>query len=164
MDFFSRITTVPYVRKIMFNDPATIVFWDDGTKTVVKVAPGDKYVPYYGFLAALAKKIYGNNTKVQEMIRPWLPEEEKPAEKKQCHCGMNAGCLFFDNLDDLSFKEEMDKKVANIPPTATVKLRVGDTDGDKKKDKITDEDVGEFLDALYDLFMLESLKKELGIK
>lgn len=161
MDFFSRITTVPYVRKIMFNDPATIVFWDDGTKTVVKVTPGDKYVPYYGFLAALAKKIYGNNTRVQEMIRPWLPEEEKPVEKKTCLCGTKAGCLF---CDDLSYEGDKAQKVGSIPANATVKLTIGDTDGDKKKDKITDEDVGEFLDALYDLFMLESLKKELGIK
>ena len=66
----------PVVRRILFTDPATIVFWDDGTKTVVKTTGDDKFVPYYGFLAALAKKVYGSNMRVQEMIRPWLPKEE----------------------------------------------------------------------------------------
>ena len=75
-----KIMCIPEVRRILFNDPATIVFWKDGTKTVVRVTEGDRYVPYYGFLAALAKKVYGSNTRVQEMIRLWLPS----AEEKKC--------------------------------------------------------------------------------
>lgn len=31
------------IVKVIFNDPATIVFWDDGKKTVVKCQGGDKF-------------------------------------------------------------------------------------------------------------------------
>ena len=30
---------VPKIEKVIFNDPATIVFWVDGSKTVVKTMP-----------------------------------------------------------------------------------------------------------------------------
>ena len=33
----------PGIKKVIFNDPATIVLWDDGTKTVVKCSEGDTY-------------------------------------------------------------------------------------------------------------------------
>lgn len=66
------------VKRIIFNDPATIVFWEDGTKTVVKVTKGDKYNKYFGFLAALAKKVYGSNTEVQKIIEK--KGEETPAK------------------------------------------------------------------------------------
>ena len=29
------------IRKVIFNDPATIVLWSDGSKTVVKCGPED---------------------------------------------------------------------------------------------------------------------------
>ena len=31
------------IVKVIFNNPATIVYWLDGTKTVVKCQPGDVY-------------------------------------------------------------------------------------------------------------------------
>ena len=33
----------PGIKKVIFNDPATVVIWDDGTKTVVKCSEGDTY-------------------------------------------------------------------------------------------------------------------------
>lgn len=33
---------------VIFNGPATIVFWNDGTKTVVKCSDGDEYDPESG--------------------------------------------------------------------------------------------------------------------
>ena len=32
-----------YIQEVIFNKPATIVKWDDGTKTVVKCGKYDKY-------------------------------------------------------------------------------------------------------------------------
>ena len=58
----------PTAKRIIYNAPATIVFWADGTKTVVKVMDGDTFDEYSGFAAALCKKIYGNNSKVKRMI------------------------------------------------------------------------------------------------
>lgn len=72
--------TVPTyaVKKIIYNPPATIVFWEDGSKTVVKCSQYDEYDPYFGFLAALAKKVYGNPSRVRKIVDKWAPEEEEP--------------------------------------------------------------------------------------
>lgn len=56
------------VSKIIFNPPATIVFWEDGTKTVVKCAEEDEFSEYYGFLVALGKKVYENNSQIKKLI------------------------------------------------------------------------------------------------
>lgn len=68
-----HILTTPrvQVKRIIFHDPATIVFWQDGTKTVVKCMPGQPYSEYYGFLAALAKKVYGSNSAVERIVREY---------------------------------------------------------------------------------------------
>ena len=55
-------------KKILFNYPATIVFWKDGTKTVVKCAAGTDPDLYNAFCAALAKKISGSNSHLKKVI------------------------------------------------------------------------------------------------
>lgn len=56
------------VKKIIFNNPATIVFWLDGTKTVCKAMEGQEFSEYYGFLACLAKKMFGSNSAINRLI------------------------------------------------------------------------------------------------
>jgi hypothetical protein len=74
---------VPKVKRIIFNDPATIVFWEDGTKTVVKCMQGYEFSEYYGFVCALAKKLYGSNSKVVSVIKKHATTvEKKPQEVK----------------------------------------------------------------------------------
>ncbi len=52
---------IPEVREIRYNGPATIVFWEDNTKTVVKVQPGEEYYdPDKAFAMAVCKKLFGN--------------------------------------------------------------------------------------------------------
>ncbi len=65
------------ITKVIFNDPATIVFWRDGTKTVVKCNPGDTFDPEKGLAMACTKKLFGNNGFYYDIFRKWLPEEEK---------------------------------------------------------------------------------------
>ena len=57
-------------EKIIFqNNYATIVYWNDGTKTVVKRADeDDKFIPEVGFAMALVKRIYGNRSEVLRWI------------------------------------------------------------------------------------------------
>ena len=45
-------------EKVIFNDPATIVFWKDGTKTVVKCMEGDIYNPEVGLAMCFCKKVF----------------------------------------------------------------------------------------------------------
>lgn len=50
---------VPAIKEVIFHKPATIIYWGDGTKTVVKTAPGVEFSEYNGFCAAVAKKLFG---------------------------------------------------------------------------------------------------------
>ena len=47
------------MKKVIFNDPATIVFWNDGTKTVVKAENGDEFDAEKGLAMAVVKKTIG---------------------------------------------------------------------------------------------------------
>lgn len=49
------------IEKVIFNEPATIVFWNDGTKTVVKAQNGDAFDKEKGLAMAISKKTLGNN-------------------------------------------------------------------------------------------------------
>lgn len=65
------------ITKVIFNNPATIVFWRDGTKTVVKCNPGDVFDPEKGLAMACTKKLFGNNGFYYDIFRKWLPKEEE---------------------------------------------------------------------------------------
>lgn len=47
-------------KKIIFNGPATIVMWTDGTKTVVKQSNLDDYDYEKGFAMCVVKKVFGD--------------------------------------------------------------------------------------------------------
>ena len=59
------------IKKVIFNAPATIVFWEDGTKTVVK-ADEEDYDPEKGLAMAIAKKSYGNKGNYFNIFKKWL--------------------------------------------------------------------------------------------
>lgn len=65
----------PTIKNVVFNAPATIVMWGDGTKTVVKCAPGEVYDPEKGLAMAMAKKMLGNEGNYYKLFRKWLPED-----------------------------------------------------------------------------------------
>ena len=67
-NFMFTFSTAPKVSRIIRNGPATIVFWNDGTKTVVKKAENSYDDPYAAFCAALAKKVYGSNSAVKKIL------------------------------------------------------------------------------------------------
>lgn len=54
----TRIPTNPFynpIKKVIFNDPATIVFWKDGTKTIVKCQEGVTFDPEKGLAMAISR-------------------------------------------------------------------------------------------------------------
>lgn len=69
-------------KRIIYNNPATIVFWKDGTKTVVKKNEKEKYNSYNAFCAALAKKIYGTNSEVNRIVRSGYNQKVAEGQKK----------------------------------------------------------------------------------
>lgn len=67
---------IPGISKIIFNDPATIVFWTDGKKTVVKCMEGQEFNEYYGVACAIMKRFFGNNSKASAFVEKFKEEEE----------------------------------------------------------------------------------------
>ena len=68
------------IKNVIFNDPATIVFWSDGTKTVVKCGENDIYDPEKGLAMAVAKKYLGTNkshSNYMDEFKRWLPKDER---------------------------------------------------------------------------------------
>lgn len=68
------------IEKVIFNDPATIVFWTDKTKIVVKCGENDIYDPEKGLAMAVAKKFLGTNkshSNYMDVFKKWLPEDEE---------------------------------------------------------------------------------------
>ena len=61
-----RFKVMPSIEKVIFNPPATIVLWVDGTKTVAKAKETgkgkerDKFSEEYGLAMAIAKKFFGS--------------------------------------------------------------------------------------------------------
>lgn len=68
------------IEKVIFNDPATIVYWRDGSKTVVK-ADGESFDPEKGLAMAISKKVLGNEGNYYEEFKKWVPKDYvvKPA-------------------------------------------------------------------------------------
>lgn len=65
----------PAIKKVIFNDPATIVIWKDDTKTVVKCQSGDTYSEELGLAMCISKKYLGNKGNFNDEFKKWLPEE-----------------------------------------------------------------------------------------
>lgn len=67
---------MPKIKDVIFNDPATIVFWADGTKTVVQCQDDDIFEPEKGLAMAITKKALGNKGNYCNELKKWLPEKE----------------------------------------------------------------------------------------
>lgn len=70
-----RLLYFPKIKHVIFNGPATIVFWQDDTKTVVKCREGDTFDPEKGIAMAIAKKVLGNKDGYYEGVKKWLPKK-----------------------------------------------------------------------------------------
>ena len=66
-----RSNKLPEVKEVLYHKPATIIFWKDGTKTVVKTQNKEKYDKEKGFVMAYLKKILGNEGNYYEEIKRW---------------------------------------------------------------------------------------------
>lgn len=66
------------IKDVIFNPPATIVYWIDGSKTVVKCSSYDEYDPMVGICMCVTKKLYGGEAGWASQIRRFA---EKGYEK-----------------------------------------------------------------------------------
>lgn len=81
--YFRMIFGRLQVKKVIANPPATIVLWDDGTKTVVKCQDGDEYDKLTGALLCVAKKAFGRNyTILKKKLFQDVVERENTPDKE----------------------------------------------------------------------------------
>ena len=59
------------IKKVIFNNPYTIIIWFDGTKTIVK-AENESFDKEKGLAMALSKKFLGNTGKYYDLFKKWI--------------------------------------------------------------------------------------------
>ena len=64
-----------YIKEVIYYNPATIVFWSDGTKTVCKCHNDDTYSEETGLAMCICKKILGSK-EFKHIFQYWLPEQK----------------------------------------------------------------------------------------
>ena len=70
---------LPEIKKVIFNNPATIVYWNDGSKTVVKCQDGDTFDKEKGLALAICKKAIGTNkskSNFNDIFKKWCNSED----------------------------------------------------------------------------------------
>lgn len=69
--------TVASIKNVIFAPPATIVYWSDGSKTVVKCSEKDVFDPEKGLAMAIAKRCGGNKGSYYKEIQNWVEKSGK---------------------------------------------------------------------------------------
>ena len=101
-------TSPPEIKpeRIIYNNPATVVLWNDQTKTVVKTMEGDTFDKTYGFAMAYMKKMFGSSAKVKKMIKKCeVPVVEKVAKVKAIEVDITKKV----NFGEETFSEEINR-------------------------------------------------------
>ena len=62
------------ITKVIFNNPATIVFWSDGKKTVVQCSSDEAFDEEKGLAMAISKRVLGNQGNYYNEFKKWLPK------------------------------------------------------------------------------------------
>ena len=79
------------IQKVIFNNPATVILWKDGTKTVVKCNGRDTYDPEKGFAMAISKKVLGSYPAIKRIIRKYSPDDEITLKQFSKESGLKIG-------------------------------------------------------------------------
>lgn len=94
------------IKNVIFNKPATIVFWADGTKTVVK-CEHEEFDPEKGLAMAIVKKVMADNhSYYNEIFKKWIPKEEPAATLGDLATNKKKGCEF--KLDTTKHTDRLD--------------------------------------------------------
>ena len=82
-EFIDNERTVPAIKKVLFNYPATIVFWEDGSKTIVKSGNCEhSFDPEKGLAMAIAKKAFGNKGSYYNIFKKWIIDYQTSVDQE----------------------------------------------------------------------------------
>lgn len=69
------------IKRVIYNDPATIVFWKDGTKTVARCGMNDTFDKEKGMMACIIKHLTGDTGRWNEILKKWVAYDESTPNK-----------------------------------------------------------------------------------
>ena len=103
------------ISNVIFSNPATIVLWADGTKTVVKCQEDDIYSEEVGLALCFAKKALGNKSNYNNVFKKWVPE----VQSDYVYWGM-AEAVPSDQMVAQSAIEKLNSIVGNVKSPAEI--------------------------------------------
>lgn len=71
------------IKQVIFNNNATIVVWFDDVKTVVKCQKGDTFDKEKGLAMAICKRLYGNESNFNNLIKKYVNDDKNVQTKKK---------------------------------------------------------------------------------
>lgn len=72
--------SIPGIKKVIFNNPATIILWMDGTRTVVKCCNKDVFNKETGFKTALLTKMFTKPV-LKDLVNTYVSKNEEETEE-----------------------------------------------------------------------------------
>ncbi len=147
------------IKRVIFNNPATIVFWEDGEKTVVRCMdnvevrekvvhgrkkkfkipmPSENYSKEIGLAMCIVKKTYGNKGAFNDVFKAFIPEYEQ-LDSKGRSVG-KTGQLSVQKEEKMAPMIEQEAKTDSVTMEEQ-EIQLKD-DGSKKRKRVTELDVG----------------------
>lgn len=108
------------IKKVKFNPPATIVFWTDNTKTVVK-CKGEDYDPEKGLAMCICKKVLGDKGNYYEVFKKWLPKEDDSDVVQKVLEHIKPQTFEFE-LKPIDINKRLFEILNGVPGTATIQF------------------------------------------
>ena len=109
-----------FIKKVKFNPPATIVFWTDNTKTVVK-CNGEDYDPEKGLAMCISKKFLGDKGNYYEVFKKWLPKEDDSDVVQKVLEHIKPQTFEFE-LKPIDINQRLFEVLTGVPGTATIQF------------------------------------------
>lgn len=130
---------LPKIKKVIFNNPATIVFWADETKTIVKAQNDELFDPEKGLAMAITKKALGNEGNYFETIKKHVTEYQDSVAVKKLFVDVTVADGFkkaADGIKNLAkLLDDKQKKENERSKSWTAYQRLQNALGDKKATK-----------------------------
>ena len=112
------------IKKIIFNPPATIIFWKDGSKTVVK-CDGEAFDPEKGMAMAISRKVLGDSYDYYNVFEKWCKKYKQP---KSMPTSQEVAAKYMTPPTVSDFREELQMAAEEVKRYMNIKS--GDSDAD----------------------------------
>lgn len=107
--------------KIIYSGPKTIVFWPDGTKTMVSRGEGQEHDDYTAYCAAVVKKMFGATHKAKKFIQSVAVRQEsnprKPKEEPEEMFAVEVQALGSEEVREVPVKPWEQVQTMTMPGT-----------------------------------------------